>query len=1005
MRRPWVWFALLVACSGAPARRTASIERDVGTGGVTSLPLARIAYDTAAMVETAAPISLTTSDGTGLELTKLDARAVVDGPLAFTELHLTFTNPQDRILEGRFAITLPDSAAISRFAMAIDGQWQEAEVVERMAARRAYEDFLHRRQDPALLEKEAGNEFRARVFPIPAKGVKELIVSYSQELADPDAPYVLPLVGLPKVKELKARVQVARVDDASSLQWDEVTLDQTDWQPDRDLSTPASSASQALGAGKVVAMRVTPELGVAPDVPETATILVDTSASRALGYPAYAAQVEDIIAKLAELSPGLTIQVAGFDQEVVAIYDGAASAAAGKISTALLGRMPLGASDLGRALAWAAKAKGRVIVIGDGVATAGETDAGKLGDAVTKLAADRLDVVLAGGIRDRAMGEALTRGRLTRDGAVLDLDDGAAAVAKRLALGTRSGIEVKVDGATAVWPQRLDGVQPGDAAMIYAWMKQAPTSVTVSLDTDRHTLSVEPAAAPLVERAAAQAEIARLEAAAGAIADRAKKQAAIDEIVAKSIASRVLSTYTALLVLETEDDYARFGIDRKALVGILAVGKKGVEVQKRTEVVTIAADVVPIEEDEDGAADKDKAEYKERDDQASDDASEAKPEPDASDANEDDGRSAGLMGSGSGQGYGVGSGRGSVRGRVAGIRAGSPSGGDSDDDAGEDEEEAAPAAPEIPDGPPAYTGRMATVMDAIAVDKLEDALDEALAWRGEDAGDVLALIALGEVFEARGDLVLAGRAYGSIIDLFPARADLRRFAGERLDRLGARSTAALELSIDTYRRAVEQRPDHLTGHRLLAFALVRAGKLEDAFAALEAGLAQDYPDDRFAGGERILREDLGLVGAAWRANAPKQKSAIDKRLKAAGAKLETDRSMRFVLSWETDANDVDFHIFDSKRGHAYFQAMQLPSGGELYADVTTGYGPECFTIRGAPKAAPYRLSIHYYSRGPMGYGMGKLEVVRHDGKGNLTIEDRPFVVMNDEAYVDLGTVE
>jgi tetratricopeptide (TPR) repeat protein len=359
-------------------------------------------------------------------------------------------------------------------------------------------------------------------------------------------------------------------------------------------------------------------------------------------------------------------------------------------------------------------------------------------------------------------------------------------------------------------------------------------------------------------------------------------------------------------------------------------------------------------------------------------------------------------------GYGAGGGGSAVHGRVARAPSvsGSYSGGD---DSGEDEEdgnatqEEAPPEAYIPDGPDPYTGRMATVMDAIAAGKVEAGLDEALAWRGEDPGDVLALIALGEAFEARGDTTLAGRAYGSIIDLFPGRADLRRFAGERLDRLT--TPAALELAIDAYRRAVEQRPDHLTGHRLLAFALVRAGKLEDAFAALEAGIAQPYPDGRFAEGGRILREDLGLVAAAWQAKQAKKAPEIKRRLTAAGAKLETDRSMRFVLTWETDANDVDFHIHDAKRGHAYYEAKTLPSGGELYADVTTGYGPECFTIRGKPTAAPYHLSIHYYSRGPMGYGMGKLEILRHDGKGTLTVEQRPFVVMNDGAFVDLGEVE
>src|ERR1051325_10937518 len=128
-----------------------------------------------------APFSLTASDGSGLQLTRIDARAVVAGPLAFTELHLYFKNPEDRVREGTFAITLPSGAAVSRFAMETNGQWQEAEVVEKAMARRVYDDYLHRRQDPALLEKAAGNQFRARVFPIPAQAEKHLVVSFSQE--------------------------------------------------------------------------------------------------------------------------------------------------------------------------------------------------------------------------------------------------------------------------------------------------------------------------------------------------------------------------------------------------------------------------------------------------------------------------------------------------------------------------------------------------------------------------------------------------------------------------------------------------------------------------------------------------------------------------------------------------------------------------------------------------------------------------------------------------------
>src|SRR5204863_4536728 len=125
---------------------------------------------------------------------------------------------------------------------------------------------------------------------------------------------------------------------------------------------------------------------------------------------------------------------------------------------------------------------------------------------------------------------------------------------------------------------------------------------------------------------------------------------------------------------------------------------------------------------------------------------------------------------------------------------------------------------------------------------------------------------------------------------------------------------------------------------------------------------------------RVLAEDAGLIGAAFVAAEPAQRAAVTAELARRHLALATAASTRFVLYWETDANDVDFHIQDARGGHAWYSHKQLASGGELYADITTGYGPECFAIPGTPKAGPYRLSINYYSQGPMGYGMGLLQI-------------------------------
>ena len=245
--------------------------------------------------EVVAPFSLTASDGTGLRVVALKARGVVDEPLAFTELHMTFENPEDRTIEGRFQIDMPPGAAISRFAMKIGDRWQEGEVVERKAAQQAYEDFLHRRQDPALLENKAGNQFSARVFPIPPRARKELIISFSQELPSSSEPYRLLLRGLPQLDELDARVIIReRAGETgpttslggSATNQQVIEIKKQAFTPDRDLEVRSKREHQALGLRheNLSVARIAPVADLPADPIDGLTILFDTSASRALGY-------------------------------------------------------------------------------------------------------------------------------------------------------------------------------------------------------------------------------------------------------------------------------------------------------------------------------------------------------------------------------------------------------------------------------------------------------------------------------------------------------------------------------------------------------------------------------------------------------------------------------------------------------------------------------------------------------------------------------------------------
>ena len=398
---------LLAACSGHAADTPTvdptpptPVEVSAKVTRVTNLLAATPQHDTQ---KREAPWSLTASDGSGLALTRVDGKAVVEGPLAFTELHLYFHNPEDRRREGTFAITLPQGAAVSRFAMENDGQMMEAEVVEKQLARRAYEDFLHRRQDPALLEKAEGNQFTARVFPIPPKADKHIVISFSQEVTP--GHYALPLRGLAKVDQVDIRVDVRGKDGGLVEQ----TIAERNWLPDRDVVVDGSTvgAPESVVAGELVAARIKVEMPQAAEAPTGVTILVDTSASRALGFDALVKNVRQLVGELGRDYGALPIQIVAFDQTTQSIFEGRADKL-GDIESAFTARGALGASDLGQALRWLDEHKplSRVLIVTDGVVTAGTS-----GDDLAKLAksvkgVERIDIALAGGIRDEQVAGA-----------------------------------------------------------------------------------------------------------------------------------------------------------------------------------------------------------------------------------------------------------------------------------------------------------------------------------------------------------------------------------------------------------------------------------------------------------------------------------------------------------------------------------------------------------------------------------------------------------------------
>lgn len=118
-----------------------------------------------------------------VKLKKLNIDVQITGNIATTVMTMTFYNSSNRILEGELTFPMPEGVSISRYALDINGKMREAVPVEKAKATEVFESIERRRVDPGLLEKVEGNNFRTRIYPLPANGSRTIIVGYEEELS------------------------------------------------------------------------------------------------------------------------------------------------------------------------------------------------------------------------------------------------------------------------------------------------------------------------------------------------------------------------------------------------------------------------------------------------------------------------------------------------------------------------------------------------------------------------------------------------------------------------------------------------------------------------------------------------------------------------------------------------------------------------------------------------------------------------------------------------------
>ncbi len=121
-------------------------------------------------------------DAESISIQKLQSTSTIFGDLGITEYTVEIFNSLERQLSGELQFPLSDQQTIIGYALDINGELREAVGVDRAKGRAAFENIVSRSIDPGLLEKTEDNNFKTRVYPIPAKGSRTIKLTILDKL-------------------------------------------------------------------------------------------------------------------------------------------------------------------------------------------------------------------------------------------------------------------------------------------------------------------------------------------------------------------------------------------------------------------------------------------------------------------------------------------------------------------------------------------------------------------------------------------------------------------------------------------------------------------------------------------------------------------------------------------------------------------------------------------------------------------------------------------------------
>ncbi len=146
-----------------------------------------------------------------IEISTFAISSEIYGNLSQTTLTISFYNPNDRNISADFVFPIPANSSLNGYSLDVDGVMVDGVAVEKNKARVTFEKIVRQGIDPGLVEKIDGNIFKTRIFPLVAKQSRTIKIKFSTVLSQniDSYNYQIPLMTNQLVKDFSMKISAS----------------------------------------------------------------------------------------------------------------------------------------------------------------------------------------------------------------------------------------------------------------------------------------------------------------------------------------------------------------------------------------------------------------------------------------------------------------------------------------------------------------------------------------------------------------------------------------------------------------------------------------------------------------------------------------------------------------------------------------------------------------------------------------------------------------------------